>query len=292
MNSYASLCDDFGVSTYLHGKLEMPTGRETVLHFFEAVQKAFPKMTEFEKRHRRRVHAGRRPGRRELSVGLARRTPAVLRVRQPADPRRRRRPQRADAGDWPRTTWTSAGCKPSRWTCCTTSTSSTRGTTTRWWPRRWRPARPLEGLAQMPGRAGAALPADADDGPRRGVPAPGRLSIETRTNAYQVRTGQLPRVPDHRVLHRPPVLGEAAVQDLRGVVPQPAPDPRRAGDELRGPEGHHPAGEDHRREVRSIWDFADRNAVVPAASPVNAVRCSKRSGNRLEWCWHRNGSRV
>ena len=30
MNSYASLCDDFGVSTYLHGKLEMPTARETV----------------------------------------------------------------------------------------------------------------------------------------------------------------------------------------------------------------------------------------------------------------------
>ena len=50
MNSYAALCDDFGVSTYVHGKLEMPTGRETVLHFFEAVQKAFPKMTEFEKR--------------------------------------------------------------------------------------------------------------------------------------------------------------------------------------------------------------------------------------------------
>ena len=50
MNSYASLCDDFGVSTYLHGKLDMPTGRETVLHFFEAVQKAFPKMTDFEKR--------------------------------------------------------------------------------------------------------------------------------------------------------------------------------------------------------------------------------------------------
>src|SRR5438094_512165 len=50
MNSYASLCDDFGVSTYLHSKLEMPTGREPVLHFFEAVQKAFPKMTDFEKR--------------------------------------------------------------------------------------------------------------------------------------------------------------------------------------------------------------------------------------------------
>lgn len=50
MNSYATLCDDFGVSTYVHGKMEMPTARETVLHFFEAVQKTFPKMTEFEKR--------------------------------------------------------------------------------------------------------------------------------------------------------------------------------------------------------------------------------------------------
>lgn len=50
MNSYATLCDDFGVSAYVHGKMEMPTARETVLHFFEAVQKTFPKMTEFEKR--------------------------------------------------------------------------------------------------------------------------------------------------------------------------------------------------------------------------------------------------
>jgi hypothetical protein len=50
MNSYASLCDDFGVSSYIHSKLEMPTNRETVLHFFEAVQKSFPKMTEFERR--------------------------------------------------------------------------------------------------------------------------------------------------------------------------------------------------------------------------------------------------
>jgi hypothetical protein len=50
MNSYASFCDDFGVSAYLHNKIEMPTSRETVLHFFEAVQKAYPTMTDFEKR--------------------------------------------------------------------------------------------------------------------------------------------------------------------------------------------------------------------------------------------------
>ncbi len=51
MNSYASLCDDFGVSTYLHSKLEMPGGRETVLHFFEALQKVEPRLTDFEKRN-------------------------------------------------------------------------------------------------------------------------------------------------------------------------------------------------------------------------------------------------
>jgi hypothetical protein len=32
------------------GKVEMPTARETVLHFFEALQKSYPSMTDFEKR--------------------------------------------------------------------------------------------------------------------------------------------------------------------------------------------------------------------------------------------------
>ena len=50
MNSYSSLSDDFGMSMYLASKVELPTNRETVLHFFESVQKLYPKMTEFEKR--------------------------------------------------------------------------------------------------------------------------------------------------------------------------------------------------------------------------------------------------
>lgn len=49
-DSYASVCDDFGASAYLLGKVDMPAGRETVMHFFEAVQKAYPRMTEFERR--------------------------------------------------------------------------------------------------------------------------------------------------------------------------------------------------------------------------------------------------
>ena len=50
MNPYASLSDDFGLYAYLNTKMELPTQRETVLHFFDSLQKTFPSMTEFDKR--------------------------------------------------------------------------------------------------------------------------------------------------------------------------------------------------------------------------------------------------
>jgi hypothetical protein len=50
MNPYESLCDDFAVYTYLNTKLDLPQGREAVLHFFDGLRKTFPKMTDFERR--------------------------------------------------------------------------------------------------------------------------------------------------------------------------------------------------------------------------------------------------
>ncbi len=50
MNPYSSLCDDFGVYLYLNTKMELPTGREMVLHFFDSLRKTYPQMTEFEHR--------------------------------------------------------------------------------------------------------------------------------------------------------------------------------------------------------------------------------------------------
>lgn len=50
MNPYSSLCDDFGVYVHLNTKLELPTGRETVLHFFDTLQKSCPQLTDFEVR--------------------------------------------------------------------------------------------------------------------------------------------------------------------------------------------------------------------------------------------------
>ena len=52
MNPYSSLCDDFGVYVYLNTKMELPSGRETVLHFFEQVKKSFPAMRNFYSRER------------------------------------------------------------------------------------------------------------------------------------------------------------------------------------------------------------------------------------------------
>jgi hypothetical protein len=48
MNPYSSLCDDFGTYVYLNTKMDLPTGREPVLHFFASLQKAFPQLTEFD----------------------------------------------------------------------------------------------------------------------------------------------------------------------------------------------------------------------------------------------------
>lgn len=48
MTPYSSLCDDFGIYSYVNTKMELPSGRETVLHFFNSLQKTFPTMTDFD----------------------------------------------------------------------------------------------------------------------------------------------------------------------------------------------------------------------------------------------------
>src|SRR5262245_61168162 len=50
MNPYSSLCDDFGVYLYLNTKMELPANRETVLHFFQSLRKRYPQMNEFDHR--------------------------------------------------------------------------------------------------------------------------------------------------------------------------------------------------------------------------------------------------
>lgn len=50
MNPYNSLCDDFGVYVYLNTKMDLPNRRETVLHFFDQLRKTHPTMCDFDHR--------------------------------------------------------------------------------------------------------------------------------------------------------------------------------------------------------------------------------------------------
>ncbi len=52
MNPYSSLCDDFFINMNLGTEMELPNNRETVLHFFERVQKSYPTMRNFYCRDR------------------------------------------------------------------------------------------------------------------------------------------------------------------------------------------------------------------------------------------------
>ncbi len=48
-NPYSAFCEDFYVNMRLGSQLALPHGRETMLHFFERVQKAYPGMSRFRK---------------------------------------------------------------------------------------------------------------------------------------------------------------------------------------------------------------------------------------------------
>ena len=48
--TYGSFCDDFYVNMNLNTELELPRERDTILHFFERIQRQFPTMNTFYQR--------------------------------------------------------------------------------------------------------------------------------------------------------------------------------------------------------------------------------------------------
>ena len=48
--SYGSLCDDFYINLRVNTQLELPEDRDTILHFFDRVQKQYPTMNTFFQR--------------------------------------------------------------------------------------------------------------------------------------------------------------------------------------------------------------------------------------------------
>ncbi|MFO0868855.1 MAG: hypothetical protein U0935_07865 [Pirellulales bacterium] len=52
MKSYDATCDDYYVNLNLHTEMELPQSRESILHFFEQLQKHYPQMRNFYTRER------------------------------------------------------------------------------------------------------------------------------------------------------------------------------------------------------------------------------------------------
>ncbi len=52
MHKYSTLCDEFYVNMHLNTEMDLPQHREGLLHFFEQVQKHFPRMSNFYTRDR------------------------------------------------------------------------------------------------------------------------------------------------------------------------------------------------------------------------------------------------
>ncbi len=52
MNKYGAFCDDTYINMHLTTEMELPQNRDSVLHFFEQVQKRFPRMGNFYARER------------------------------------------------------------------------------------------------------------------------------------------------------------------------------------------------------------------------------------------------
>ena len=45
LNSYRSFCDDLYIETYINTELDLPTGRDTILAFFERIRRQYPSMS-------------------------------------------------------------------------------------------------------------------------------------------------------------------------------------------------------------------------------------------------------
>ncbi len=194
MNSYASLCDDFGVSSYVHGKLELPTGRETVLHFFEAVQKVAPTMTEFDKRPDGEfmLEEDRDSGNyrwcsidgRRLCMGYV--NPPTL---EEADAHNERilsmAPFHLDMH----------GMQTESMDVLYYFDYLYQGNHDEVVAEALASGTPFEGFAQVPGGRVLHYQPTMMVALDEGCQLQARLSIETRTNAYQVRTGSFPESP-------------------------------------------------------------------------------------------------
>lgn len=194
MQPFSSLCDDFGLYAYVNSKMDLPNSRETVLHFFGAMQKIFPRMTEFERRDSGDyvIEEDREPGSyrwvsleaRRLCMGFVN-PPALEDADQQHEKVLELAPFHLDFN----------GLDVEALDVTFVFDLAYTGNHDEVVAEALASNAPLESLVQLPGSKvinfEPSLMLALDEQCRLQA----RLSIETRTNAFQVRTGQFPDAP-------------------------------------------------------------------------------------------------
>ena len=240
MNPYNRDADDFYVDVVLNTEMELPTNRDTVLHFFEQLKKGFPDLRNFHTRENGDlVLEGDREEESYRWVAIEpRRLCSGQSNPDSLDDAYRQHEMVLDLAP-PLLTISLLDCE---------ALDVMFGFDFTYDGNHDEVVTEALGVGPAPGKLAraAAAPTSSTSSPRSPWPwmnhvssSAGWRSRRERT-PYQVRTGRVRRRSDQRLLHGPPVLG----QRPRPVVPRFVPPPargRRRSSPPRGHSAHRPA---------------------------------------------------
>ena len=185
------MCDDFYVNMNLGTEMELPANRETVLHFFERVQKTYPTMRNFYCRERGDFVLEEDKD-RGLSLVYDRAAAGVLGPGQSGRRSTGRWSSTSWCWNWPRTCSRSARWIARRSICLFGFDFTYRGNHNQLMAEVLGVSPSMEPALEVPGATvinyepSMTIALDADCRTQL------RISVETRTNAYQVRMGEYP----------------------------------------------------------------------------------------------------
>ena len=152
MNRYTCDADDFYVNMNLNTEMELPTNRDTVLHYFEQMKKAFPELRNFYTRESGDlVLEGDKEQEAYRWLAIEPQA-ALLGAGQSRDAGGRLPPARDGPGAGPAPADDQRARLRGARRDVRVRLHRTTATTTRSWPRRWGWARAWRGCSRCPGR--------------------------------------------------------------------------------------------------------------------------------------------
>ena len=225
MNPYSRDADDFYVNVNLNTEMELPTNRDTVLHFFEQMKKGFPDLRNFYTRENGDlVLEGDKEEESYRWVAIEPRRLCSGHVNpESLEDAYRQHEMVLDLAPH-LLTISLLDCEALDVMYGFDFTYD--GNHDEVVAEALGVGQALEGLLELPRRPGDQLRAVADPGPGRVVPAPVPAVDRDPDQRLPGPDRRVRRRPDQRLLHGPPVLGDRPRPVVPRLVPPPARDRR------------------------------------------------------------------